>query len=254
MAEALLTATGIGHRYGEGPFLFRNLDIAVSPGMVTAILGPNGKGKTTLLTCLAGLKRPAEGKVQAQSGLNIAYVPQAHRGGLAYRVLDMVLMGRAAHVPLMGWPGKRDKRIAADALARVGALHLVDRAFHELSGGEKSLVLIARALAGEAKVVILDEPFAALDIANQQTVLTILSTIVRKDRVGALITTHQPQHALALDGNALVLDGTFGHIQGKASDILSEALLARVFRMPVARVDVARDGRNVQGVVPMFAA
>ncbi|MGL4638071.1 MAG: ABC transporter ATP-binding protein, partial [Beijerinckiaceae bacterium] len=104
------------------------------------------------------------------------------------------------------------------------------------------------------KVMILDEPFAALDIANQQAVLTILATIVREDRVGALITTHQPQHALALDGNALVLDGSFGHVQGKASDILNEDLLARVFRMPVARVDVVRDGQHVQGVVPMFAA
>jgi iron complex transport system ATP-binding protein len=253
MADALLTASGLGHRYGEGPFLFRGLDLEVRPGRVLAVLGPNGKGKTTLLTCLAGLKTPQEGAVALKQDVRLSYVPQAHRGGLAYRVADMVLMGRAGHVPLLGWPGVKDRAIADRALARVGAGHLADRAFHTLSGGERSLVLIARALAGEAQVLILDEPFAALDLANQQAVLSLLARIVAEDDVAAIVTTHQPQHALALDGEALVLDAVLGAVQGRARDILDEALLSHVFRLPVARLSVQRQGRVSEVVTPLFA-
>lgn len=253
MPEPLLTAAGLGHRHSDGPFLFRGLDLAVHSGSVLAVLGSNGIGKTTLLTCLAALKIPSEGLVTTKPGVRLSYVPQTHRAGLAYRVADIVLMGRAGHVPLLGWPGAKDRAIAKQALARVGAVHLVERAFHTLSGGERSLVLIARALAGEAQIMILDEPFSALDLANQQAVLSLLASIVKEDDVAAIITTHQPQHALALDGEALVLDTMLGATRGRASAILDEALLSRVFRMPVARLPVEHNGRRSDVLAPIFS-
>jgi iron complex transport system ATP-binding protein len=251
MADPALHLDGLGHRHGDGPFLFRDLSLTLPFGRVLTVLGPNGRGKTTLLTCLAGLRAPVEGVVARAAG-PIAYVPQASRGGLAYRVRDMVLMGRVGHLPLLAWPSAQDRAIADRALARVAAAHLTERSFATLSGGEKALVLIARALAAEARLIILDEPFAALDLANQQGILSLLASLVRDEGVALVITTHQPQHALVLGGDALVLDSTFGHVHGAAGDILDEALLSRVFRLPVARVDVARGAARTAGVVPLF--
>jgi iron complex transport system ATP-binding protein len=251
MADPALILDRVGHRHGEGPFLFRDLSLRLPFGRVLTVLGPNGRGKTTLLTCLAGLRAPVEGRVTRPRAA-LAYVPQASRGGLAYRALDMVLMGRAGHLPLLAWPSAKDRAIAAQALSRAGVAHLADRSFATLSGGEKALVLIGRALAAEARLIILDEPFAALDLANQQGVLALLASLVRDEGVALVITTHQPQHALVLKGDALVLDNAFGHVHGAADDILDEALLSRVFRLPVARVDVTRGAARTAGVVPLF--
>jgi iron complex transport system ATP-binding protein len=251
MAEPALHLDRLGYRHGNGPFLFRDLSLTLPFGRVLTVLGPNGRGKTTLLTCIAGLRPPVEGRVTRPDSA-IAYVPQASRGGLAYRVRDIVLMGRAGHLPLLAWPSAKDRAIADRALARVAAMHLADRSFATLSGGEKALVLIARALAAEARLIILDEPFAALDLANQQGVLALLESLVRDRGVALVITTHQPQHALVLGGDALVLDSTFGHVHGAADEILDEALLSRVFRLPVARVDVTRGAARTPGIVPMF--
>jgi iron complex transport system ATP-binding protein len=253
MGEAILRTRGLGHRHGEGPMLFSGLDVALAPGEVMAILGPNGQGKTTLMRLLAGVDRPHGGTVQRAAGARAAYVPQIARAGLAYRVLDVVVMGRAGHLPMFAWPSARDVARARAALDRVGAGALAERVFHTLSGGEKSLVLIARALTAEASILLLDEPMAALDLANQQVVLATLARIAREDRAVVVVTTHQPQHALALGGRVLVLDRDRGHVEGPADVVLDETLLARVYRLPVARVEVERGGRRALGAVPVFA-
>lgn len=254
MVEPLLSCKSLGQRHGNGPFLFRNLNLALGTGAVLCVIGPNGRGKTTLLRCLAGVDRPAEGSVVRDNSRGVAYVPQVARGGLAYRVLDMVVMGRAGHLPMLAWPSARDRSIAEAALRRVGAPHLRDRAFQTLSGGEKSLVTIARALAAQSTLLILDEPMAALDVANQQLILALLGGLARDDGVAIIVTTHQPQHALALSSDVLVMDTDAGLIQGPAATILDEALLSRVYRMPIARLPVQRGERHGEAVVPLFHA
>jgi iron complex transport system ATP-binding protein len=135
----------------------------------------------------------------------LAYVPQASFGGFAYPAREVVAMGRAARLPLFAAPGRADREAAEAALTRLSIAHLADRPVTELSGGERQLVLVARALAQEARALILDEPTAALDFGNQALVLREIRQLAQRDGLAVLMTTHQPDHALMLADSALLL-------------------------------------------------
>ena len=156
----------------------RGLDIALATGEVLALLGPNGGGKTTLLKTLLGLLKPKSGEVRLgdkplgdysirDRARVIAYVPQVHIGTFAFTVETVVLMGRTAHGTLFSRPSARDRAVALAVLERFGIAALADRPYTMISGGERQLVLLARALAQEPQFVVLDEPTASLDFGNQ---------------------------------------------------------------------------------------
>jgi len=161
----MLELDDVGYAYGPTGWVFRHVSLGVPPGSITAVLGPNGRGKTTLARCAAGLLTPREGSVR-HNGV-VGFVPQARGGAFAYRALDMVVMGRVRQVSLFGTPGRDDRTAGFDAMARIGVEHLAQRQFPTLSGGEQQLVLIARAIASEAPVLVLDEPSTGLDLHNQ---------------------------------------------------------------------------------------
>lgn len=254
MSDALLTTRALAHGWSADHWLFRDVDLAIKPGQVLSILGPNGRGKTTLMRAMAGLQVPRTGTVVLKDGASVAYIPQSSRGALAYRVIDMVVMGRAPHLGLLSWPGKRDHAIAQAALERVGAGHLADHPFKQLSGGERQLVLLARALASEAQLLLLDEPMAALDLKNQNAMLNVLAHLVRDRGVAVVVTTHHPQHALTLGGDALVLGPPGQHVVGEAETILTDERLTALYGLAVTRVDVRHKGLQARAVVPMFEA
>lgn len=193
----------IGH---AGVALGAPFALSVQPGEVLCLLGPNGCGKTTLFRTLLGLLPAVHGEVDLQGSplrahdraaraRRMGYVPQAAPLPFAWRVREVVAMGRAAHLGLLAAPGRADEAIADDCLRELGLQALADRTVTTLSGGERQLVLIARALAQQAQLLIMDEPTASLDFGNQ---LRILDTVRRlADRgIGVLLSTHQPQHAL----------------------------------------------------------
>lgn len=261
MSEPLLLADGLGHRWNAGRWLFRDLDLSVPAGRVLSILGPNGRGKTTLMRALTSLQALSHGSIRMTPGCTTAYIPQSARGALAYRVIDMVTMGRAPHLGLLAWPGRHDYAIAEAALERVGVTHLAAQPFKLLSGGERQLVLLARALASDAQLLLLDEPMAALDLKNQNSMLNVLSSLVKERGVSVIVTTHQPQHALALGGDALILGEPGQHILGEARATLTAARLSALYGLRVARVVVQSDGLSpleedcgfpIHGVVPLF--
>ncbi|MBS7701507.1 MULTISPECIES: ABC transporter ATP-binding protein [unclassified Chelatococcus] len=254
MSESLLTTRGLAHGWSPDHWLFRDLDLTIGQGEVLSILGPNGRGKTTLMRAIAGLQETRAGTVTLTSGASVAYIPQSSRGTLAYRVIDMVVMGRAPHLGILSWPGKRDHAIAHAALERVGAAHLADHPFKQLSGGERQLVLLARALASEAQLLLLDEPMAALDLKNQNAMLNVLAHLVRDRGVAVIVTTHHPQHALTLGGKALILGPPGQHVVGDARSILTDERLTALYGLAVARVDVEHKGLRARAVVPMFEA
>jgi iron complex transport system ATP-binding protein len=224
------------------------VSLELARGETLAVLGGNGAGKTTLLRTLLGLLLPLEGRVEldrhdvrlldAQArARKLAYVPQQQASGFAFTVLDMVLMSRAAHLPLLARPGVHDRAIGLGALDRLGVAHLAPRVFSELSGGERQLVLIARALAQEAPVLVLDEPTASLDFGNRARVLAELDRL-RGGGLAIVFSTHEPEHALAHADYALLLAGG----RPLAYDAVSRALTAgnveRLYGVGVELIDV----------------
>jgi iron complex transport system ATP-binding protein len=242
-----------GVRYGDR-WIFRHLDFAPAAGRCVAILGPNGRGKTTLIRALLGFLTLSEGTRSEPA--TVGYVPQATAAIVSYRVHDIVAMGRVARRGLFAMPSRSDRDVAADALARVGLSALAGQRFDFLSGGERQLVLLARALATGADILILDEPASALDLRNQDRFLTVIDALRADGRHTILFTTHLPQHASAVADDALMLYDAEDRSFGPVPQVLTEENLERLYGIPVRIVAVtsAAGDRMVSGVVPLFGA
>jgi len=226
----MLELDGLGFSHDPGPdperWLFRDVSHRLAPGEILTVLGPNGRGKTTLLRCVAGLNTPTEGRIRADGA--IGFVPQSHHTTFAYTVLDMVLMGRARHLRPLATPGHRDHELALSALERVGLAHLAARDYPTLSGGERQLVLIARAIASEGPVLVLDEPASALDLRNQGRVLHLLRGLADEGRIIAL-TTHHPDHAMEIADTAMLMFGGTDVRIGPAAELLTDRTVGSLY-------------------------
>jgi iron complex transport system ATP-binding protein len=241
-------ALAIGYRdrlVGSG------LDVALAEGEVLALLGPNGGGKTTLLKTLLGLIPPRAGEVRlaghslAASSMRerarfLAYVPQSHVATFAFPVETVVLMGRTAHGNLFSGPTARDRAVAAAALERFGIAHLAGRPYTMISGGERQLVLLARALAQEPRFIVLDEPTASLDFGNQGKVMREIRTLAASGH-GVLFTTHDPNQALRLADRAFLLRAGTRVTDGSVNTVLTRENLEALYGAPVR---VLRDGES----------
>lgn len=229
-----------------------DLSFAVPRGRTLAILGPNGRGKTTALRALLGLQRLAAGSRTAPAV--VGYVPQAVTIAYPYRVRDIVAMGRTAAIGLFGQPGAKDAAVADAALARVGVAAFADAPFDRLSGGERQLVLLARALATGSDALILDEPGAALDLRNQERLLGLLDGLRRERTRSILFTTHDPNQALAVADDALLLMPDGSAVHGPAAEVVRAETLERLYGVPMRFVDLeGPDGAPRRAVVPAFA-
>lgn len=224
----------------------RDLDIALSTGEVLALLGPNGGGKTTLLKTLLGLLAPKAGEIRLgerplasyasrERARLIAYVPQSHAATFAFTVETVVLMGRTAHGGLFSRPSAADHAVASRALERFGIAHLRERPYTMISGGERQLALLARALAQEPQFVILDEPTASLDFGNQGRVLREIRALAASGH-GVLFTTHDPNHAMRSADRAYLLRAGTPVGEGAVATILAREQLEALYGAPVARI------------------
>ena len=229
-------ALGFGFRnrvVGEG------LDLELPAREIVCLLGPNGSGKTTLLRTLLGLVAPLSGDVVLDGrplarwpirgrAARLAYVPQAAESHFDYSVLETVQMGRTAHRGLFSAPGPNDRRIAEASLERLGITALAERPIHRVSGGERQLALIARALASEASHVLMDEPTASLDFGNQAL---ILDEVARLKAAGTavLFTTHHPDHALRIADRVVMLRGGRVHAAGATGAVVNSQNLSALY-------------------------
>jgi len=231
----------------------RHLDISLEPGEVLALLGPNGGGKTTLLKTLLGLLPPLKGQVRlgdrqlsdyssSERARLLAYVPQSHVATFAFSVEAIVLMGRTAHNGLLSAPTAADRAIAVQSLKRLGVAHLRERPYTMISGGERQLVLLARALAQEPRYIVLDEPTASLDFGNQGKVMQEIRNLSTSGH-GVLFTTHDPNHAMRVADRAYLLREGVRLAEGMARSVISLDQLEALYGGPVDSISDRTSGR-----------
>jgi iron complex transport system ATP-binding protein len=221
----------------------RALDVSLAQGEVLALLGPNGSGKTTLLKTLLGILAPLGGAAlidgqpiasyaAAERARRIAYVPQSHVPSFAFTVETVVLMGRTAHSSLFSAPSAADRAVALRALERLGIAALRARPYTMISGGERQLVLLARALAQEPQFIVLDEPTASLDFGNQGKVMSEIRSLAASGH-GILFTTHDPNHALRAADRAFLMRDGQRVAEGRVREVLTRARLQALYGAPI---------------------
>jgi len=250
VSEPAISVADLGYFYRPGNWVLRHCTASVLPGKILALLGPNGRGKTTLLHLIIGALKPREGRVAAKG--KIAFVPQLFQVSFDYSALDMVLMGRAKKIGFFAQPSRKDEEAALAALDRFGMADLASRPFHEMSGGQRQLVIFARALVAEAEILILDEPTSALDLKNQALVLDWIGTLSRKDGLTVMLTTHHPHHALSVADEALLMLGEGDYVAGPAREVLTESSLTALYGAPLKRIAYDHKGRRVETFVPVL--
>lgn len=231
--------------YHRQPIL-HNINLNLAEGKIFCLLGANGCGKTTLMRTLLGFLPPISGNIsligRSLSGWLtrdlakvIAYVPQAHDTPFSYQVIDMVVMGLTPHISLFTVPGKKAHLLAEESLCRLGISHLKQRQYCTLSGGEKQLVLIARALVQQPKLLIMDEPAASLDFGNQIRLLEQIEQL-KNSGITVLMSTHHPQHAAAVADEVILLHPEFGAKQGSPESMLTLTNLSTLYRIDEQRI------------------
>ena len=231
--DPVLTGRMLSFGYNRRAVL-QGVSFDVHRGEILGIVGPNGSGKTTLLRTILGLLKPLRGQVERQAGLTISYVPQRDRIDtiLPVTALEVVLMGRAARA----WPLQRvhdaDVEAALHALALLEAEPLSQQLFRNLSGGQQQRVLLARALAADAELLVLDEPTAGMDVASEAAILDLLRTLNRTRGVTMLIVTHLLPIVLNL-ATSIMLLGSRTILHGTVDEVLQEERLSELYGVPV---------------------
>lgn len=252
---SLIEIRKLSFNYGSHPVL-RDIDFSMERGAVVALLGPNGCGKTTLLKLLLGFLPARSGEVlfdgqpvrtiaRRELARRVAYVPQTHRPAFAYRVLDMVSMGRMPHKDFWSRFSRSDERLAEEALDKLRIGHLKDRPYTEISGGERQLVLIARALCQGAHTFILDEPANGLDYGNQIELLEQLAELAGGGYT-FVMATHFPDHALWVANRVAMLRDGEVIAHGSPDEVITRENLHRLYR---ARIEI-RQVENCKVCVP----
>jgi iron complex transport system ATP-binding protein len=245
-----IEAHDLGRRALDGTWLWRQANFQIGAGQVVGILGRNGSGKTTLLRTLLGLLKPDTGHVRL--GATTGYVPQVTQLALPFTVRDVVAMGRVRHMRLFGGLTPLDVQAVETALDHVGITALAERSFVELSGGERQLVLITRALASDCAALLLDEPFAALDLDNQRRTLGLLAALARHRHLSIVFSAHHPDHVFAIADTVLVLARGETPGYGPVEMVLTSARLEHIYGVPVEILQMPHAGHTRCYAVPLL--
>lgn len=245
-----LEVKNLSFAYGSHQVL-RSISFSLEKGQVLSVLGPNGVGKSTLFQCILGLQKPQSGQIlvdgQPVTDLSprelakkIAYIPQSHSPAFQFSVLDMVLMGTAAQLGLFSAPGKKQVQAAEAILAQMGISHLANRSYAHISGGERQLCLIARAMIQEARILILDEPSANLDYGNRLRVMQTLRALA-KEGYAVIQSTHDPDQAYLYSDQILALSGGQVLAWGTPQATISNSLISQLYGVEVEVCSLQED-------------
>lgn len=245
--------------YSKDNDLLQDICFTLREKEIMTILGQNGTGKTTILKCVTGILKWRQGQTlingksigssrTALKQIPIGYVPQAHPLSFPYTVRELVTMGRSRHIGVFSVPSGKDKKIADQAIDEVGIRSIRDKLCTQLSGGQLQLVYIARALAGEPRVLVLDEPESHLDFRNQFLIIKLIMRLVRERGLSCIINTHFPEHALRLSDITLLL-GQNSYVFGKTKEIITEKRVEEYFKINVKILPVPYKDEEIKAFV-----
>lgn len=251
--------------YPKQPAILDNINLQLDKGHILAILGPNGIGKTTLLKCMIGLL-PWQSGMTLLEGKDlhamkpkevwstISYIPQSHGFAFSYTGLEMVMIGRSAHLGTFEQPGRQEIEMAEAMMERVGITHLANKDCNRMSGGELQMVLIARALINDPRLIILDEPETGLDFHNQILVLNMIERLAHEEGISAIMNTHYPTNAMTVADEAFMMNRKGSFFYGSARDVLTEEHISTSFDVRVVVSEFDYEGRTVRSIVPVALA
>lgn len=242
----MITVKNLKFAYGDYEVL-KEISFDAKPGELLCILGHNGAGKSTLFKCMLGLLKGYTGSIDIdgkdmskmkprEKATYVAYIPQATSPAFAYNVMDMVLMGTTSRMSGMANPGAEEKRVALDALAKMGIEHLADRDYTKISGGEQQMVLIARALAQGAKILIMDEPTSSLDYGNQMRVQQQLRRLAAEGYT-IIQSTHNPEQTYVFADRIICIKDGIVYRQGEPNDVMDEKLIHDMYNIEVEMIE-----------------
>ncbi len=243
--------------YSAEPILF-DIDITVKEGRICGLIGHNGSGKTTLMRCINAILKPAKGRVFVEGKEThrlgrhrvaqlISVVPQGTYSPFAYSSLEMILMGGASRVRPWASPGADETTKAWNVCAEVGIENLAPIPFNHLSGGQKQLVMLARALYQDSPVMLLDEPNSHLDFCNQHRMMNLVHRVVKERGTTVLVTLHDPNLALHYCDEVVMLKEGRVIAMGPAKAVMTDGHLETTLGENI-RIDITRDGTTV--VIP----
>jgi iron complex transport system ATP-binding protein len=244
--NAFFQARDLSYAYSGGPLAVRSVSLSVAPSSLIALIGANGSGKSTFLRMLAGLLRPRSGEIlldgvplerwaPRQRAREIAYMPQSTAAAFPFRAIDVVLSGRTPHLSLFGLEGGHDRDAAMAALESAGAAHLAERSVTALSGGERQMVILARALAQEPRLLLLDEPSASLDLKHRADLMRALARLRDQRGLSAVMITHDVQITGSLFDWIVAMRGGEVAAQGTPAEVLRTEILRDIYGEPNVR-------------------
>lgn len=244
--------------YGEHRVL-NEVSFLADYGEFVSVIGPNGVGKTTLFRCILGLNKPDGGCIRIEEkdisemepkelARKIAYIPQSHNPVFNYSVFDMVLMGTTAQMGRTTSPGKIQREMASQAMELLGITDIQNRGFRYISGGERQLVLIARAIAQQAKIMVMDEPTASLDFGNRIQVMKTVRKLVDGGYT-VIQSTHDPNQAYMYSDKVLALDEGTVAMYGPPDEVINSELITKLYGVDVEVCNLRND--KVRVCIPL---
>ena len=241
--EPILKLDSIGFKYDKKQVL-KDISLAVNAGEILGILGPNGSGKSTLLRVMDGVLSPEEGSITINDKLyhslkrnalarEVAMVAQEQHFRFSFTCIEVVLMGRFPHLKRMQFEDHNDLRIAMDSLKATHAIEFAERSIHDLSGGEKQRVLIARALAQEPRVILLDEPTSFLDLKFKREVFKLISSLSKEKGLGVAIVSHDIDLVAQYCSKIILLKNGTVYRTGDPDTVITSENIEDVYECPV---------------------